>query len=538
MGFLDNVKSFLHSVVTDDHYALYGTPYSNSTAGGSLDPAAARLHELNSSLTHSLASSRNGSSTNVGYRPGMRLATNLHSTELQNFTNGQPPLPLVDQLWSRIVLFLEEEYPELEDNLNDGALSADLNEFEKDLAVGALPVEFRQFYKIHDGQFRGGKPTGLLMGLTLLDMESILEEYTLWAKVAERVEKQHMALQHQQHQLGNSDASSTASRTIRERLANSYLMHQKSVPANAVQAYYVHRGWVPIARDYYGNMLGLDMAPGPAGFKGQIILFGRDFDTKIVVASSFQELIFQFVSDLEAGNYTIDKSETNEDNGFLDSTRDDDYMIGDEDEDNGELAFYDRSGTEFSAARGKLSYIEVLKRRALKRYGITNPESFQTTFTPQRLARKKLPAETHAAHSTVESTADLLKETLIDDSSVPTSEVLVDATVPAEPVIPPSMPAKVEAETEELVKAESESVKAESEPVEAGSEPVEAESEPVEAEVAETEAEAESAAAEPVAAEAEEIDSVEKSVQPEEETTSTVADKPAEGKEETVEIAL
>lgn len=417
MGFMDNVKSFWHSVVTDDHYALYGSPYSNSTAGGSLDASTTRLHELNNSLTHSLASSRNGSSTNIGYRPGMRSATNLNqNTEMQTFANGQPPLPSIDSLWSRIEAFLEEEYPELEDNLNAGASSADLNEFEKDLAVGPLPVEFRQFYKIHDGQLRGGKPTGLLMGLTLLDMESIAEEYALWAKVAERVEKQYMTLQHQQQQLQSTEALSAASQALRSRLSNNYLMHQKSVPPHAVQSYYIHRGWVPIARDLYGNLLGLDMAPGPAGCVGQIILYGRDFDTKIVVASSFQELVFQFVCDLEAGNFQIDKSETANDNGFLDSSRDDDYMVGDEDEDNGELSFYDRTGAEFGKSnQGKFTYIEVLKRRALKRHGITNVDSFQTAFTPQRLARKKLP-ETSTPRALTPAESELLKETLIDDT--------------------------------------------------------------------------------------------------------------------------
>lgn len=443
MGLLDNVKSFLHSVVTDDHYALYGSPYSNSTAGGSVNAdtsSTTRLHELNNSLTHSLMSSRNGSATNIaGYRPGLRSsATNLNSSqELQTFgANGRPPLPSVESLWQRVEQFWAEEYPELEENLNSGASTADLNELEKDLAVGPFPVEVRQFYKIHDGQFRGGKPTGVLMGLTLLDIESMMEEYALWAKVAERVEKQQLSLEHQEQLLSVSDASSSASQAIRERIQNNYLMHQKSVPVDAVQSYYVHRGWIPIAKDLYGNLLGLDLAPGPAGVRGQIILYGRDFDTKVVVATSLQELLFQYVTDLETGNYQIDKSETNEDNGFLDTDRDDDYLIGDEDEDNGELQFFDRKGSEFGKAlQGKITYIEALKWRALKRYGITNAESFQTSFTPQRIPKKKAsprqsetssPDVTQTSSSkagnlvSVDSAADLLKETLIDGDKTKT----------------------------------------------------------------------------------------------------------------------
>ena len=46
----------------------------------------------------------------------------------------------------------------------------------------------------------------------------------------------------------------------------------------------------------------MDLLPGPAGQVGQIILFGRDFDTKLVIASSLQEFLFGFVTDLEQGN--------------------------------------------------------------------------------------------------------------------------------------------------------------------------------------------------------------------------------------------
>lgn len=434
MGFFDNVKSFWHSVTTDDHYASYGSPYKNSTAGGSIDPTSstARLADLNNSLSHSLVGSRTASTTNVaGYRPGLRsLSTNLINqggdVQMQTLNReGLPPLPSIGSLWERIEKWLEEEYPELEDSLNDGASTADLNEFEKDLAIGPLPVEVRQFFKIHDGQFRGGKPTGLIMGLTFLDMESIMEEYAVWAKVAERIEKQVIAINHQK---SLPEEASLASFINSERQLNNFLAHQKSVPVNAVQSYYIHRGWVPLVKDPCGNLIGLDLAPGPAGVRGQIILFGRDFDTKVVIANSLQEFLFQFVTDLEVGNFQIDQSESNTDNGFLDSAQNDDYMIGDEDEGNGELAFLDRDGGEFgSELRGKLSYIEVLKRRALKRYSVPNADKFQTAFTPHAVRKRpQRPAEgispSRSGGSTaklvnIDSSVELPKETLIDDSS-------------------------------------------------------------------------------------------------------------------------
>lgn len=271
MGIIDNFKSFVHSITTEDHYASYDSPYKNSavnnvgtTVGGG--NSSSRLHELNrlataNSSSHSLIEggnngsrtslSRNGSSTTVGYRPGLRSSnTNSSELQLQNLNaSGQPPLPSIDSLWDRIESWLEEEYPELGDNLNDGVTTADLNEFENDLGCGSLPVEIRQFYKRHDGQFRGGKPTGLVMGLTLLDLEGIIEEYAIWAKVNQRLEKQQYMFQHQQQQQQNQKATSSTNASEAQgnqnKINNSFIANQKSIPPNAIQPYYAHRGWIP-----------------------------------------------------------------------------------------------------------------------------------------------------------------------------------------------------------------------------------------------------------------------------------------------------
>lgn len=411
MGLLDNLKSFVHSITTDDHYASYGSRYGNAGANSN-DGSNARLNEVhrlataNSSVQSlvdgaggSRIGSRNGSSVNVntvGYRPGMRSSrTNLNSSDvqLQNFdASGQPPLPSIDSLWARIEAWLEEEYPELEDNLNDGVTSADLNEFENDLGCGSLSVEFRQFYKKHDGQLRGGKPTGLLLGMPLLDLESILEEHLIWTKVAERIEKQqHLVLRLQRTDADLEPASSSSAAASLQHL-NNFVSNQRSIPTNAIQTCYSHRCWVPITKDNCGNQIAIDLAPGPAGAYGQIILFGRDYDTKIVVASSFHEFIFNFVNDLEQGNFQIDQTEDQDQYGYLEPSRnDDDYMIGDEDEDQGELKFYDRDGKEFGKAfqgRNKLPYITVLKIRALRKFGVSNSQNFNTLFTPPRISKK------------------------------------------------------------------------------------------------------------------------------------------------------
>ncbi|EGV60434.1 Cell wall assembly regulator [Yamadazyma tenuis] len=468
MGIFDNVKAFVHSITTDDHYASYDSPYrdsvinnnSNLVGGNNLNSSQTRLNELNNGSSASLVPGAEGGSEAgkqapfVTYRPGLRSSnTNLNGSDLQLQSlnrNGQPPLPSIDSLWERLAKWLDEEYPELYDSLNDGVTTADLNEFEKDLGCGALPVELRQLYKKCDGQFSGGKPTGLFMGLVFLDLESIIEEHTIWTKVAEKLERQQYYIQKQQkQQLKVDDSPLMADSTdvgssvegIKAKLVgldinNNFIANQRSIPPNSIQPYYSHKGWVPICRDYFGNQIAVDLAPGATGSWGQVIVFGRDFDTKLVIASNLQEFLFIFVSDLENGNYKIDQSEIDASFGYLEASRNDDDFIGDEDEGEGELLFYDKDN-EFGKSGNPLTYLDVLKRRTLKKHGITNVNHFVTSFVPQPTKRQERPTESHSAGASntdlsntpspiinLESTSkvNLPKETIIDDKSNITEE--------------------------------------------------------------------------------------------------------------------
>ncbi|EMG45612.1 hypothetical protein SBY92_004893 [Candida maltosa Xu316] len=394
MTFLDSIKSFVHSITTDDHYASYGSNASNNIPVSEDENNNSSTYRLNNDSQYSL----DNSSTAGFYRPGMK--SSQQDLPLQNLNReGQPPLPSIDSLWDRIEYWIEQEYPELEDNLNDGVTTADLNEFIQDLQIGNtrnLPDDFRQFYKRHDGQLRGGKPTGLIMGLVLLDLEAIIEEKMLWTKVAQRLETQYYMTQHQKRQENvtkEGSSSNSNSNNGPTGINNSFIANQRSVPPNSIQPYYYHKGWVILLKDNIGNQVAMDLSPGPNGQWGQIILFGRDFDTKLVIASSLQEFIFSFVTDLEQGNFQIDSSEYQEQLGFLSNDRNGDFMVGDEDEDQGELSYWDKDGQEFgkNAVRGRLNYIEVLKRRALKKYGLS--ETFETTFIPQRQVKKPHPQQ-------------------------------------------------------------------------------------------------------------------------------------------------
>ena len=407
MGLLDNFKAFVHSITTQDHYASYNSPYRNASSGESQLPngiSGGSMLQLNPDINSSTTSLND---TSAGfYRPGMKSSqTQIQDVPMQNFdSNGLPPLPSIDSLWDRIEHWIDEEYPELDDNLNDGVTSADLNEFLLDLRCGSrsLPEDFRQFYKRHDGQLRGGKPTGLIMGLVLLDLETIVEENMMWNKVVERLETQQQAAKLQQAKASveaKEGSSSLHQHQQQQQQTSTFMNHQRSIPPNSIQPEYFNRGWIVLLKDNTGNQVAMDLNPGPLGTWGQIILFGRDFDTKLVIAQNLQDFIFSFVLDLEAGNFLIDSSEYLEELGYLSPERDGDYMIGDEEENQGELSFYDKDGKEFGkgSIRGRPNYIEVLKKRALKRYGLN--ENFQTIYQPQRPHKKTTNPSAHSGRN-------------------------------------------------------------------------------------------------------------------------------------------
>jgi cell wall assembly regulator SMI1 len=152
-------------------------------------------------------------------------------------------------------------------------------------------MDVRQSLYVHDGQDRGGKPTGILFGVTLLDCEEIVEEWQLWKTVAQ-------AYIHETSPLPVSNNNNTK-RT--SRLFGTTSRFQNSRPPDTIQKVYAHPSWIPLAKDFSGNNIAVDLSPGPLGTWGQIILFGRDCDTKYVVARSWASFLAAVADDFDAG---------------------------------------------------------------------------------------------------------------------------------------------------------------------------------------------------------------------------------------------
>lgn len=131
--------------------------------------------------------------------------------------------------------------------LRPGASDAALDALEQH--VGArLPAPVRACLARHDGQ----DGFCVLMGYGALAADGIGRAWSQWRSLD--------AL--------NADFADTMA----------------SDPPGVVKPLYSAPGWIPLAEDGGGNYVGVDLDPDVRGRAGQIIAFGRDEDTKRLLA--------------------------------------------------------------------------------------------------------------------------------------------------------------------------------------------------------------------------------------------------------------
>lgn len=207
-------------MTSNDRHASHDSPYrtgqhvplnssrhdmltSVATAAESRPDLSSPFEEDEITKTNSngwIGSSRGIDSPNRPYSPGMRSlvsqsrrssdqaggadGSSLGEIQMQSFHDGAPPPPPVTHSWRKIDRWCEDNYPELFDQLGEGCTQNDVNELEHELDI-SLPLEVRESLMIHDGQERGGMPSGIVFGCMLLDCEEIVYEWRNWRTVAE-----------------------------------------------------------------------------------------------------------------------------------------------------------------------------------------------------------------------------------------------------------------------------------------------------------------------------------------------------------------
>ena len=235
---------------------------------------------------------------------------------MSNFQDGLPPPPPVSHTWKRIDRWTEDNYEELFENICEGATQNDINELEHELDC-TLPQDVRDSIQIHDGQERGGRPTGLIFGCMLLDCEEIVQEWNNWRTVNDEflTASRPNNLAEPQAPLkafAGAEASSSPATAASHQGNNAFwrqqlLAKQDSQPPNAVQKAYSHPAWIPLARDWGGNNIAVDLAPGPTGKWGQVILMGRDYDCKYVISRSWATFLATLADDLSTDKWWVDE---------------------------------------------------------------------------------------------------------------------------------------------------------------------------------------------------------------------------------------
>ena len=209
--------------------------------------------------------------SNSPYSPGMRSTSMLKRVssdnietlsigeiQMQSFQEGLPPPPPVQHSWKRIDRWVEDNYTELYEELGEACTQNDVNELEHELDC-SLPMDVRESLQVHDGQERGGRPTGIIFGCMLLDCEEIVQEWKNWRVVNEEY------LQGTSPGSGRknfaSSSSSSAAQGQNPFWRQELLEKQESQPPKAIQKAYAHAGWIPLARDWGGNNIAVDLAP-------------------------------------------------------------------------------------------------------------------------------------------------------------------------------------------------------------------------------------------------------------------------------------
>ncbi|KAK4243599.1 hypothetical protein C7999DRAFT_44620 [Corynascus novoguineensis] len=369
-------------MTSDDRHSSHDSPYrtgrhvplnartgltSIATAGDSRADITSPYHDDFSRQSTSTLDPTGGRVASPGpYSPGLRsqaarqasandgfeMQSPTGEIPMQSFRDGMPPPPPVASSWGKIDDWAEENYPELFDQLCEGCTINDINELEYQLDC-SLPQDVRESLQIHDGQERGGNPTGIIFSGMLLDCEEIVQEWDNWRKVNREFlseppfprpavpSKAAGGSSSSQASTSAAASSSSTPTSPRPNWRQELLARQGSVPPNAIQKAYAHPAWIPLVRDWGGNNLAVDLAPGPKGQWGQVILFGRDYDTKYVIARSWAHFLGIVVDDLKSGRWFVD-------------------------EETGELKL-----REFKQTRVEPSYFDILRWRTDQRYGRT-----------------------------------------------------------------------------------------------------------------------------------------------------------------------
>lgn len=232
-------------------HLLIGGAALGITAAGALLPAACAMRQM-----------KRGSGTTM-------------ATSLPERPSGQPK-PMLEEDIGPILARLDAWYgahlPPGKYALNPPATDQQIEAFEQVVGVD-MPRAYHQLYGWHNGE--NDDRWGHIYGLPILPLEWAARTWQQWQ------------------------------RTLADFGGNRYPVAGGGWPEGAVDPAYTNPKWIPLTDDGSGGCIGLDFDPWPRGRVGQVILYGRDEDVKVVLAESLGQFLDWIARLLESGNYRL-----------------------------------------------------------------------------------------------------------------------------------------------------------------------------------------------------------------------------------------
>jgi cell wall assembly regulator SMI1 len=180
----------------------------------------------------------------------------------------------------RVLAWSDAKLPVLRESLRRGVSEAEIAAAQEKLGA-ELPSDVVELYRAYDGQVELHDRRGLFYGVRWMPLSEVLAAWENWVD------------------LGTRDPG----------LVDDCAEFMKSDPPGAIEPIYINRGWIPFTADGSGNNLGIDLAPGPKGTRGQVIIFGRDENEKFLVAPSLSAFTSWYADQLESGKFFVELDE-------------------------------------------------------------------------------------------------------------------------------------------------------------------------------------------------------------------------------------
>lgn len=175
----------------------------------------------------------------------------------------------MDKLFERLISDVSKIYPDIYDELNEGADDSEIQAAQDKLGV-KFPSDLIDFYKLHNGL---DTDMGIFYGWSFLSIEEVVSEWETWESLV---------------------SSNTFEGILSE-------------PDEGIKNDWYNLKWIPIGTDGGGNCICLDLDPDDKGISGQLIDVWHDSPERTVIAYSFKEFIEKFLSELEEGKLVYDE---------------------------------------------------------------------------------------------------------------------------------------------------------------------------------------------------------------------------------------